>query len=227
MQVKLIAITHYLDDEATSSGTDSEALLEHAGRICYRSTAGGAPEVTARFVARRVEEGHESIIEHACASFEVSGISRACSHQLVRHRLASYSQESQRYVDMSDPEWVIPPGIAENAEAMCVWDDFAEMATAAYHRLRALGIRKEDARFLLPNATATRLVMTANYRELLHIFRLRISPQAQWEIREVCARMLEAIYPHAPSVFQALRDQLRADYPALFAQANGQTGGAA
>jgi thymidylate synthase (FAD) len=226
MHVKLIAITHYLDDEATRPDTGSEALLEHAGRICYRSTTGGTPDVTARFVARRVQEGHESIIEHACASFEISGISRACSHQLVRHRLASYSQESQRYVDMSDPEWVIPPQIAENAEAMRIWDEFAEMATTAYHRLRALGIKKEDARFLLPNATTTRLVMTANYRELLHIFRLRISPHAQWEIRQVCVKMLEAIYPHAPSVFEALRDQLRADYPALFAQADGQTGAA-
>jgi thymidylate synthase (FAD) len=226
MQVKLIAITHYLDDGATSSTADSEALLEHAGRICYRSTAGGTPEITARFVARRVEEGHESIIEHACASFEISGISRACSHQLVRHRLASYSQESQRYVDMSNPEWVIPPQIAENAEAMRLWSDFAQVATRAYHRLRALGIKKEDARFLLPNATATRLVMTANYRELLHIFRLRISPHAQWEIREVCVEMLEAIYAHAPSVFQAIRDQLRADYPAFFARADGQTGAA-
>jgi thymidylate synthase (FAD) len=224
MHVKLIAITHYLDDDATSSAAGSEALLEHAGRICYRSAAGGTSEQTARFVARRVEEGHESIIEHACASFEISGISRACSHQLVRHRLASYSQESQRYVDMSTPEWVIPPQIAENDEAMRIWDGFTEMATAAYHRLRALGIKKEDARFLLPNATATRLVMTANYRELLHIFRLRISPHAQWEIRRVCVEMLEAIYPHAPSVFQALRDQLRADHPALFARPDGQTG---
>lgn len=216
MHVNLIGITHYLPDAARSLPPGSEALLEHAGRICYRSEAGGTPDATARFIARRVEEGHESIIEHACATFEISGISRACSHQLVRHRLASYSQESQRYVDMSNPEWVVPPQIARDPEALRIWDEFVETAKTAYRRLREQGIRKEDARFLLPNATATRLVMTANYRELLHIFRLRVSPHAQWEIRELCVRMLEAVYPHAPSVFGALRDRLRADYPDLF-----------
>jgi len=221
MHVRLIAITHYLPDAATCAATDGEGLLEHAGRICYRSEGGGAPGATARFIARRVEEGHESIIEHACASFEVSGISRTCSHQLVRHRLASYSQESQRYVDMSDPEWVVPPQIARNAEALRIWNDFTETAKTTYRHLRDLGIKKEDARFLLPNATATRLMMTANYRELLHIFRLRISPHAQWEIRELCVRMLEAIYPHAPNVFGALRDQLHADHPAFFSLPQG------
>jgi len=216
MRVSLIAITQYLPDEPARTSSSSEALLEHAGRICYRSEAGGTPEATARFVSRRVQEGHESIIEHACATFEISGISRACSHQLVRHRLASYSQESQRYVDMSDPEWVVPPQIARDSEALCIWNDFVETAKTTYRRLRELGIKKEDARFLLPNATATRLMMTANYRELLHVFRLRISPHAQWEIRELCVRMLEAIYPQAPSVFGALWDELHADHPALF-----------
>jgi thymidylate synthase (FAD) len=217
MQVSLIAITQYMPADTDRALTGSEALLEHAGRVCYRSEAGGTPDATARFIARRVQEGHESIIEHACATFEISGISRACSHQLVRHRLASYSQESQRYVDMSDPEWVVPPQVASDPEAVRIWEDFVETAKATYRRLRERGIRKEDARFLLPNATATRMVMTANYRELLHIFRLRISPQAQWEIRALCVRMLELIYPHAPNVFGALRDELRANHPALFA----------
>jgi thymidylate synthase (FAD) len=216
MHVSLIAITQFLHDGARRAPTGSEALLEHAGRICYRSEAGGTPDATARFIARRVQEGHESIIEHACATFEISGISRACSHQLVRHRLASYSQESQRYVDMSDPECVVPPQIAGDPEALRIWTDFVEVAKTTYRRLRERGVKKEDARFLLPNATATRLVMTANYRELLHIFRLRISPHAQWEIRELCVRMLEAVYPRAPSVFGALRDELRADHPAFF-----------
>lgn len=216
MHVKLIAITQYLPDDADRAPAGSEALLEHAGRVCYRSEAGGTPEATARFIARRVQEGHESIIEHACATFEISGISRACSHQLVRHRLASYSQESQRYVEMSEPEWVVPPQIAGDPEALRIWTDFLETAQTSYRRLRERGIKKEDARFLLPNAAATRLVMTANFRELRHIFRLRVSPQAQWEIRELCVRMLEAVYPYAPSVFGALRDELRAHYPALF-----------
>ncbi|NLF01998.1 MAG: FAD-dependent thymidylate synthase [Anaerolineales bacterium] len=208
MNVELIAITRYL----RGSGL-TEELLEHAGRVCYRSARQGD---TARFLQSRMREGHESIIEHASASFEISGMSRAASHQLVRHRLASFSQESQRYVDMSDPEWVVPPGIADDSQALTVWQGFAEQVVTAYRALRELGVRKEDARFVLPNAAATRLVVTMNFRELLHVFRLRISPEAQWEIRAACVRMLELIYPHAPNVFGELRAQLREAYPKFF-----------
>jgi thymidylate synthase (FAD) len=219
MKVELIAITHYLGGRGPSAQDEHgcEALIEHAGRICYRSEGPKTPEATARFIQRRIEEGHESIIEHASASFEISGISRACSHQLVRHRLASFSQESQRYVDMSDPEWVVPPEIASDPEASAIWATALQHTQEAYRLLRDRGITKQDARFLLPNATATRLVMSANFRELLHIFRLRISPQAQWEIRELGVRMLEAVYPYAVNVFGPLRDQLRAAYPSFFA----------
>ena len=215
MQVRLIAITQYVDD-ASPGPQSSETLIEHAGRICYRSQVKGTSDATASFIQRRVDEGHESIIEHASASFEISGISRACSHQLVRHRIASYSQESQRYVDMSQPEWVIPPDIAANPEALAIWDASLRQTQQAYQQLRARGIRKEDARFLLPNAAATRLVMTANYRELLHLFRIRISPHAQWEICQVAIRMLEAVHAQAPNVFGRVREQLREAYPALF-----------
>jgi thymidylate synthase (FAD) len=224
MKVRLIAITSYLGGEERTASNESpvqgtlggEALIEHAGRICYRSQAKGTPESTARFIQKRVAEGHESIIEHANASFEISGISRSCSHQLVRHRIASYSQESQRYVDMSDPEWVIPEDVAADPEALVTWNTSLEQIQEAYRRLRQTGIKKEDARFLLPNAAATRLIMTANYRELLHLFRIRISPHAQWEICQVAIRMLEEICLYAPSVFGAIRQQLRQDYPAFF-----------
>jgi thymidylate synthase (FAD) len=217
MQVKLIAITHYLGEQSSLEDVQgSERLIEHAGRTCYHSQRSQDANGTARFIQGRIAQGHESIIEHGAASFEINGISRACSHQLVRHRLASYSQESQRYVDMSNPEWVIPPSIATNPSAKTIWDTFLTQAQATYRQLRELGIKKEDARFLLPNATATRLIMSANFRELLHMFRLRISPHAQWEIRAVCVDMLNAIYPHAPSVFGALRDRLRTEHPAYF-----------
>jgi len=208
MQVDLIAVTRPL-----GGGDTPEDVLEHAGRICYRSKSRGDPGA---FIRARVREGHESIIEHASATFEVSGISRAASHQLVRHRLASYSQESQRYVDMSDPEWVLPPAIAKNDEALAVWEEFAAHVTRAYRQLRELGVRKEDARFVLPNAAATRIMVTMNFREMLHVFRLRISPAAQWEIRQVCARMLELVVPIAPSVFGDLRQELRAACPGAF-----------
>jgi thymidylate synthase (FAD) len=208
MEVELIAITGYLRGEGSA-----EELLELAGRVCYRSEGRGNPT---RFLQARVREGHESLIEHATATFEVSGISRACSHQLVRHRLASYSQESQRYVDMSDPDWVLPPAISGNRQAKRVWDEFASQAQTAYRALRELGIRKEDARFVLPNAAATRIVVTMNFRELLHVFRLRISREAQWEIRELSVRMLELIAERAPGVFGELRDGLREEHPEFF-----------
>jgi thymidylate synthase (FAD) len=208
MHVELIAVTRYLG----GSGTPEE-LLEHAGRICYRSEGHGEP---GQFLRARVREGHESLIEHASATFEISGISRACSHQLVRHRLASYSQESQRYVDMSEPEWALPSDLLENQASMAIWTDFAEKVKGAYQALRELGLRKEDARFVLPNAAATRIIVTMNFRELLHFFRIRISRGAQWEIRDVGVRMLELAYPHAPSVFGDLRGSLIREYPTFF-----------
>jgi thymidylate synthase (FAD) len=208
MDVELIAITRYLRGEGTP-----EELLEHAGRVCYRSQARGD---AGRFLQARIREGHESIVEHASATFEISGISRACSHQLVRHRVASFSQESQRYVDMSGPEWVLPEAVEEDPEARAIWERFAGGVRDAYRALRELGVRKEDARFVLPNATATRIVVTMNFRELLHVFKLRISPEAQWEIRAVCVRMLELVYPCAPNVFGDLREALRSEYPSFF-----------
>lgn len=208
MRVELIAITRFLKGDGSP-----EALIEHAGRVCYRSQSRGDP---ASFIKARIRDGHESIIEHASATFEISGISRVCSHQLVRHRLASYSQESQRYVSMDNPEWVLPPSIANDEEARKIWEQFAEKVKEAYRALRARGVAKEDARFVLPNATATRIVVTMNFRELRHFFRVRISPQAQWEIRELAVRMLEIIYPYAPAVFEDLREELRQRYPHFF-----------
>lgn len=210
MEVRLIALTRYLADDGTP-----EALIEHAGRVCYRSAPKGN---RAAFIRTRVQEGHESIIEHASATFEISGISRACSHQLVRHRLASYSQESQRYVDMSAPEFVLPPEMMANPAAREVWETFAEEVKRTYYALRELGLKKEDARFVLPNATATRIVVTMNFRELLHFFRLRITPEAQWEIREMAKRMLALLIPHAPAVFGLLDEELRSTYPQLFTE---------
>jgi thymidylate synthase (FAD) len=193
----MIGITQYLEGESP------ETLIEHAGRVCYRSKATGDP---ARFVQARIREGHESIIEHGSATFEISGISRACSHQVVRHRLASYSQESQRYVDMVDPEFVIPPSIARDVEAMHIWRCHVEEIKNAYLNLRDLGIRKEDARFVLPNATATRIVMSANFREWRHFIKVRSDPAAQWEIREIARRVLQILGIVVPSVFQDLTE---------------------
>ncbi len=211
MHVELIAITQYLQGAGTP-----EALIEYAGRVCYRSEGRGD---AGAFIRARLREGHESIIEHAAATFELSGISRACSHQLVRHRIASYSQESQRYVDMAAPEWVLPKAIADDPEALALWEAFAEQVKGTYQALRARGIRKEDARFVLPNAAATRIIVTMNFRELLHFFRMRIAPEAQWEIRAVATAMLEQLAPHSPTIFGGLRESLQAQYPAFWEQA--------
>jgi thymidylate synthase (FAD) len=200
MEIKLIGITRFLGGDGSS-----EALIEHAGRICYRSEARGKPGA---FVRRRVAEGHESIIEHASATFEISGISRACSHQLVRHRIASYSQESQRYVEMDAPEYIVPPDVAANPEARQAFAAFMDTMTAAYRQLRDLGVHKEDARFVLPNAAATRIVVTMNFRSWRHFIRERgLNPGAQWEIRELANRILDALHAEAPSVFGDLADE--------------------
>ena len=199
MEVELIAVTKYLRGNGTP-----EELLEHAGRVCYRSQKRGE---AGHFLQARIREGHESLIEHASLTFEISGISRAASHQLVRHRLASYSQESQRYVSMSDPDFVVPPSIAGNPAARQIWDDLTEQMKDAYRKLRALGIKKEDSRFLLPNATATRIVVTMNVRELRHFFRVRCDRAAQWEIRALAKEMLKLAHQVAPSVFQDLHTE--------------------
>lgn len=221
MKVQLIALTQYLAGDGTP-----ETLIEHAGRICYRSKNKGTTDekvvaTRARFIQNRVKEGHESIVEHASATFDISGISRAASHQLVRHRIASYSQESQRYVDMSIAEFVMPPKIATDGRAKASFQIAIDAIQTAYRHLRVLDIKKEDARFLLPNAAATRIVVTMNFRELLHVFRIRISPAAQWEIRAMCVEMLRLIWSKAPNVFGPLRLQLQRDHPEFFEVGNG------
>ena len=193
MHVEIIGVTSF-------AGTDdgAETLLEHAGRACYRSEPKGQP---GRFLRARIREGHGSIIEHASVTFDITGISRACSHQLVRHRIASYSQESQRYVDMSAPEFVVPPSVTQDPEARAIWGEFMDQVADTYHRLRELGVRKEDARFVLPNATATRIIVTMNFRSLRHLFSVRCDKAAQWEIRELALEMLRQVHELAPSVF--------------------------
>jgi len=203
LKVELIAVTKYLRGNGMP-----EELLEQAGRVCYRSERRGE---AGSFLQARIREGHESIIEHASLTFEISGISRACSHQLVRHRIASYSQESQRYVDLSDPELVVPPSIAQSPAAMEIWDELMGRIKNAYQDLRRLGIRKEDSRFLLPNAAATRIVVTMNFRELLHFFKVRCDRAAQWEIGALAKEMLKLAYQVAPSVFQDLYTEFVAE----------------
>lgn len=143
--------------------------------------------------------------DHGAATFLFEGISRTCTHQLVRHRLASFSQESQRYVDLSKGGWqaVVPDAVAANAEAMTELDEFWRIAEEKYAKLRSLGIRKEDARFLLPNAAETRIIATMNFAAWSHFMWLRaVDMAAQWEIRLMGQRALQMLYTIAPDVFQ-------------------------
>ena len=148
-----------------------------------------------------VRAGHGSVLEHCCFTFSIEGISRACSHQLVRHRIASYSQQSQRYVKGDKFGYVIPPEIEKREDLKKAFDEHMRNTMVLYNTLVLSGIKKEDARYLLPNATTTNIVVTMNARELLHFIGLRTSPRAQWEIRELAKEMLRQVKEVAPVIF--------------------------
>ena len=187
---------------------DPERAIATAARLCYAPV--GATELMETMSDERVRSvlstimrsGHFSTLEHASYTFAIDGISRACSHQLVRHRLASFNQQSQRYVRMEDGiEVVVPPSVANDDEALEVFEGAMAACEDAYGRLLDAGIPAEDARFVLPNATETKIVVTMNVRELLHFFDLRCCNRAQWEIRGLALAMLDLVRPTAPFVF--------------------------
>ena len=149
-----------------------------------------------------LEKGHVSVIEHASFTFSLEGISRSCSHQVVRHRLASYTMQSQRYVELLDPDiFVIPETILENEEARKLFTEQLKKQFLIYQTLINLGIPREDARFILPNATKTNIIVTMNARELLHFFALRCCERTQWELRTVAWEMLTLVKRKAPLIF--------------------------
>ena len=129
--------------------------------------------------------GHHSVLEHVSITFAIDKISRACSHQLVRHRIASYSQQSQRYVKYDNIDFVIPPSINKNEEVVLGFLAFMEDIQFNYNQLIDLGVEPEDARYILPNAVATNITMTVNARELIEMCKLRLCTNAQWEIRNM------------------------------------------
>lgn len=187
---------------------DPERAIATAARLCYAPVGAAElmetmPEDRVRSVLSTViKSGHLSALEHASYTFAVDGVSRALTHQLVRHRIASFNQQSQRYVKFTDGVPVVKPGtVAANEEAGRLFDETVDAVEAAYARLLELGIPAEDARYLLPNAAESKIVITMNVRELLHFFSLRCCNRAQWEIREMAHRMLELARPTAPYIF--------------------------
>lgn len=195
MEISLIAVT-----------PDPEAVIERAARVCYQSGAQAAEPCAGALLPKLLQQGHESPFEHAYATFLITGCSRAMTHQLVRHRLMAVCQKSQRYVSESGFDYVVPPSVPAEAAA----DFRADMEAIAgmYEKWRARGLRREDARFVLPNACASELMISANFREFRHIFRMRCSPHAQWEIREACTTMLRELHRIAPHTFADILENL-------------------
>ena len=154
---------------------------------------------TSDFIKRLVKMGHESPLEHAYATFRIKNCSRAMTHQLVRHRLTAVSQQSQRYVDEESFSYVVPESMPEEY----IEDFHNDMKTIQqmYSKWRSRGLKKEDARFVLPNACTSEIVVSANFREWRHILKLRTSAKAQWEIHKASGRILEILKQHAPACF--------------------------
>jgi len=194
MKVELLAYTK-----------DADSICAAAGRSCYseRSSADllgtGDP---AKSLGKIVGMGHHSVIEHAVFTFSVEGVSRALTHQLVRHRIASFSQQSQRYVSLKEPTFVTPNTIKSDSETLAIFEEMMDEIWNAYSDLVDKGIPPEDARYLLPNGCTTNITITMNARELLHFFSSRCCERAQWEIREMSEKMLELCKEVSPTIFK-------------------------
>jgi thymidylate synthase (FAD) len=186
---------------------EPERVVAQAAKLCYSAADIEAiaekltPEKTAGFIRKLAEMGHLSAFEHAAFTFGIEGVSRTLTHQLVRHRLASYSQQSQRYVTMKELPGgaIVPPKISGALREK--FDSVLRDIGAFYEELVAAGVPAEDARYILPNASPTKIVMTMNARELLHFFALRCCNRAQWEIHDLADEMLRLAKKNAPALF--------------------------
>jgi thymidylate synthase (FAD) len=187
---------------------DPERVVAQAAKLCYSAAGVEAiaekltPEKTADFIRMLAEAGHVSAFEHASFTFGIEGVSRSLTHQLVRHRVASYSQQSQRYVAMGDipagaiiPDKIGGPLREKFKKVLKEIDDL-------YQEMLQAGVPAEDARYILPNASPTKIVVTMNARELLHFFELRCCERAQWEIRGLADEMLTKVKAVAPNLFR-------------------------
>lgn len=196
---------------------DPENVVALSARLCYSPI--GIDELKEKLTEQEEEKlinllresGHLSPFEHASFTFAIEGISRACSHQLVRHRIASYSQQSQRYVSEERGfDYIIPPIIKEDEETKKIFLEAMRHAHESYCKLIELlekrgfkgEMARQDARFVLPNASETKIVVTMNARQLLHFFQVRCCSRAQWEIRELAIEMLKLVKKVAPRLFK-------------------------
>ena len=173
--------------ELISWTNDPVGTVAKAVSACYDST----PD--RKIVSQCLASGHHSVIEHMNFTFKIEGVSRALTHQLVRHRIASYSQRSQRYCSEEGTKMVVPPSIEQNNVARDIYNKIMWRIEEAYQDLQALEIPNEDARFVLPNACETTIYMTMNLRTLAHFMNERLCTRAQWEIRKMAQEMKKAI----------------------------------
>ncbi|MGL5206470.1 MAG: FAD-dependent thymidylate synthase [Acidaminococcaceae bacterium] len=197
MQVKLLRYT-----------TEPEKTVAMSARLCY-SPIGAAQleekitdEQAAKLVRKLVEMGHFSTLEHVTFTFAIEGVSRVLTHQLVRHRIASYSQQSQRYVKEHDFETILPLSIAAKPVEREKFEKLMSEIRNLYTEWTEMGIPAEDARYILPNAAETKIVVTMNVRALYNFFRLRCCSRAQWEIRALAEKMLAEVKEVAPVLFE-------------------------
>ena len=188
IEVKLLAST-----------PNAERLIESAGRLCWdtQDKTGTVPDRIQNWIG----VGHESMIEHACATFYIRA-SRVLTHELVRHRLASYSQRSQRYVKENEPRYIEPPVIQDNKLAHEQFEEAMKACWQTYGELLVNGIKPEIARYVLPNACETQIICTWNFREIRHIIKLRTSKRALPEFRAVAEEVRRIAKEIAPQVFR-------------------------
>jgi thymidylate synthase (FAD) len=225
LRVQLIAKTEFLAPPDVPWSTDADggpALVEFAGRACYQSWAKPNPRTAtnASYLRHIIDVGHFSVLEHATVSFYICGVSRSCTHELIRHRHFSYSQLSQRYVPEDDSRVVLPPGMEDDQELQEIFAAAADASRATYSELlarleakfagddaggRPSAVRRKQARqaarAVLPNATETRIVVTGNYRAWRHFVAMRASEQADVEIRRLAIACLRQLIDVAPQVF--------------------------
>lgn len=231
LRVQLIARTEFLTPPDVPWDTDADggqALVEFAGRACYQSWSKPNPRTAtnASYIRHIIDVGHFAVLEHASASFYITGISRSCAHELVRHRHFSYSQLSQRYVPEDDARVVIPPGLEGDRELEEIVLAAADASRAAYlevlatleSKLRdqpnAVLRRKQArqaARAVLPNDTESRIVVTGNYRAWRHFIAMRASEHADVEIRRLAIACLRELAALAPAAFADFDITLLAD----------------
>lgn len=196
--MKVALLNYTKDPDRICAAAAQSCYSEKGASELFRTTT---EERAKKMIRKVVGMGHLSVVEHAHFTFSIEGVSRSLTHQLVRHRIASYSQQSQRYVNMERAEYVLPPSISKDTEARRLFKRTMDTSWRAYREL-ARKVPKEDARYVLPNACNTNITVTMNARELWHFFTLRCCRRAQWEIRMMAWKMLEEVRKVAPILFE-------------------------